>query len=341
MKKTLFFAAMAAMVLASCNTHEIQNVDKIEQGPELSFSVANISTKGYVEGGDFIDSPYDKLHGQTPDGKTDRTMQLSAYLTPQSGASANYFIGQEFLKNANGETDGKWHHSPKVYWPMGGQLAFLAYSSTKPFTGTGVSWDEDNAASKVVLNVSEEYLQDDILFSAIAARGSNASTGAGAADVALTFNHTQAWIQFQIKSDTQDIVKVKDIIIEDLYSRGELTLTGGATPKAEWNFRRETASDRAMDDTYAILDPAYIPTSAAFMDMLVPEQRQTAFVIHYTLEGQDNVLEYRYDLSTEQWLMGKKYVYEITFKPYEIIVVPTVSAFTAGTVPADFPSTLE
>lgn len=339
MKKIFVFAAMAAMVFTACNNNQIANVDELELGPEISMSIANLSTKGYVEGSDFVDTPYDALHPSTPGNP--RKMMLSAYLTPQSGASANYFVGQEFAKNANGETDDKWHHNPKVYWPMGGTLSFLAYSSTIPFAGTAVFWDEDNAANKVVLGVSEEYLQDDILFSAIPTRGSQAGPAAGAADVALTFNHTQAWIQFQIKSESANLVKINEIIIEDLYSRGELTLTGGATPKAEWNFRRETASDRAMDDTYAILAPAYIPVETAYMDMLVPEQRQTAFVLHYTLEGQDNILEYRYDLSTEQWLMGKKYVYEITFKPYEIVVVPTVTAFTAGAVPADFPSELE
>lgn len=325
MKKILFFAAFAAMAMTTaCN--KMDNPVRVD-GPEqeiMLMSVADV-TKGYVEGDTFVDSPYDKLHGQTPDGKTDRTMHLSAYLTPQSGLPSNYFVGEVFSKNANGETDNLWHHNPKVYWPLGGTLNFLAYSSTTPFAGTAVNWDEENAASKLVLNVSEEYLQDDILFGAV-----NGRTTSNGASVAMTFNHAQAWIQFQIKvgdEDMENIVKVEDIVIKDLYTRGELTLNGGATPSAEWNFRRETAIDKAMDDTYEVLAPNFIPKDYVFMDMLVPEQPQTVFVMHYTLAGQDTVLEYEFPLASANWQMGKKYIYQITINPYEITVTPTVTTF--------------
>ncbi len=338
MKKVFVFAAIAALVFSACN--EIDKPAKLdEQMQELSLVSANFATKGYVEGADFVDTPYDALHPSTPGAE--RTMQLSAYLTPQSGASGNYFVAQPFEKNANGETDGLWHHNPKIYWPIGAQgVDFLAYSSTKPFAGTAVKWNQDNAASECILYISEDYLQDDVLYGAVKGRQTNAG-----APVAMTFNHTQAWIQFQIKVEDEtmeNIVKVNDITIKDLQTRGELTLKGGATPSASWNFTSETAVDRAMDDTYAILAPNFIKKDVGYMDMLVPQQPQTKFVMHYTLAGQDSVLEYTYDLANATWEMGKKYIYEITIKPYEITVQPTVVAFDeVNPGQAGFPSTLE
>lgn len=337
MKKLFVFAAMAALLLSACN--EIEKPIAELQQDEISLVSANFATKGYVEGADFVDTPYDALHPSTPGDP--RTMQLSAYLTPQSGASGNYFVAQPFEKNANGETDNLWHHNPKIYWPIGAQgVDFLAYSSTIPFTGTAVKWNQSNAASECILYVSEEYLQDDILFGAVAGRQTNAG-----APVAMTFNHAQAWIQFQIKvedASMENIVKINDITITSLQTRGELTLKGGAAPTASWNFTSETAVDRPMDDTYGILAPAFISSTVGYMDMLVPQQPQTSFVMHYTLAGQDAVLEYTYDLANATWEMGKKYIYEITIKPYEITVQPTVVPFTEVNPGATgFPSTLE
>ena len=348
MKKMLFFAAVMAAAVVACN--KPSNDNPMLENEQMELALTNVMTKGYVETAEFIDSPYDKLHGQTPDGKSERALMLSSYLTPQSGAPANYFVGEAFSKNANGESDNLWHHNPKVYWPMGGQLAFLAYSVNIPFKGTAINWDEANAASKLVLDVSEEYLQDDILYSSVAAETIPAAgSGEGATPkgcVAMLFKHAQAWIQFQIKvgeASMNSIVKLKDITIQDLYTRGELTIVGGADATSSWNFRKETAVDKAMDDTYNVTAAAnYISDAVQYMDMLVPAQKQTKFLMHYTLEGQDTVLEYEYDLATADWQAGKKYIYEITFNPYEITVKPTVTAFDVVNPGATgFPSTLE
>lgn len=355
MKRILILAALAATVLASCNTKEIQGeMEDRMNNQELFFSAANYFTKGYVETDAFIDSPFDKLHGQTPDGKTDRTMMMSAYLTPQSGASSNYFVGETFSKNANGETDGKWHHNPKIYWPLGGELSFLAFSSTVPFEGTAIHWNEDNAASKLVLNCSESYLQDDILYAGVYKRSSGASSGAnptGASDVQMIFQHAQAWIQFQLRSEAANLVKVNEIILSGINTRGELTInapaSASANATASWNFNYERRQDFVMPDTYGVYNnpdaatPKYLGTAVEYMDVLLPaEQAQSAIIIHYQLEGQDNVLEYTYQLPATMWNKGERYIYAIEFRPYEIIVSPSVAPWDAGNVPsgADWPN---
>ena len=353
MKKiSLFlFAATAMIFAASCNKGiDLGNDSKAE----LTINSVAL-TKGYVEAAAFAETPYDKLHEDPAADKVDRKMWLSAYMTPQSGASENYFVGQEFSKNANGETDNLWHHNPKVYWPLGGTLDFLAYSAHEAISGTALNWDPVNAASKLVLNVSNEFLQDDLIYGAVVGRksfieASGSDPKVPGASVAMTFNHTQAWIQFQIKvkeAAMENIFTLRDITINKLYTRGELTINGGATPNHVWNFKNETAVDYKMHDTYEICGDGstakYIKSTVGYMDMLVPAQDQTAFVMHYTLAGQeDKVLEYKYSLATAQWQSGKKYIYEITLDPYEITVTPTVTDFAVVNPGASgFPSELE
>lgn len=363
MKRFFVFAAFAAMFFTACNTNEIA-VDEPEMGfgPELSVSVANVSTKGYVEGNDFVDTPVAGLHPSTPGDP--RIMYLSAYQTPQdgqSGASGNYFVGEVFAKAVGQGGDNKWHHNPKVYWPLGRNLSFLAFSSTIPFEGTTVVWDTNNAASKCVLHVDDSYMQDDILYAACESRGSGASSGSAtpsaASDVAMQFYHAQAWIQFQLKvgddASMANVVKVNKVILKNIRTRGELTITNNETssdPKAtaSWNLNFERAVDFEMPDNYSVLNdptsdtPKYLTTNVGYLDALIPQQAQTQIVIQYQLAGQDTMLEYTYTLndSTPVWNMGMKYIYAITFKPYEIIVVPTVKGWDEH-VPSDFPSTLE
>lgn len=358
MKRFFAIAAIAALTLTSCNqAQEIEEVNGF--GPEMTFSIANIATKGYVEGATFDDTAFDKLHEASTNPTTPRTMNLSAYLYPQSGASSNYFIGETFAVQGTGDTR-RWHHTPAIYWPMGGKLAFLAYSVTEQFDGTAVKWNSENAASQVVLNVSDVYLQDDILYAGVYQRSSGADHTAtpatAASDVEMTFKHAQAWIEFQLKSETADIVKVNEIIVKNVNTRGQLTINAPTSAAAEasatavWDFNYVTKRDLVVPDTYSVYNdpegttPKYIGTDVEYLDFLLPgAQDGTEFLIHYQLKGQDNVLEYSYKLTGSKWNMGLKYIYEIEFRPYEIVVKPSVQAWdnpAADQLPG-FPSVLE
>ena len=357
MKKFFAFAAIAALFLTSCNqSKEIEEV--ATQGPEMTFSIANIATKGYVEGNTFDDTAYDMLHETTANPTTPRTMTLSAYLYPQSGASANYFVGETFSVDAASGDARRWHHTPAIYWPMGGKLSFLAYSVTEAFDGTAVKWNSENASSQVVLNVSDVYLQDDIMYSGVYQRNSGATVDPlqGASDVEMTFKHAQAWIEFQIKSESADIVKLNEIVVKNVNTRGQLTINAPASPAAEdgatavWDYNYVTKRDLVVPDTYGVYNdpegatPKYIGTTVQYLDFLLPgAQDQTSFILHYQLKGQDNILEYSYNLTGSKWNMGSKYIYEIEFRPYEIIVKPQVTGWTAAGAQElpGFPSVLE
>lgn len=337
MKKYLF-SAVAMLALVACNKESapvsFSDGESALVNNEIAVNTAAQKTKGYITGTDFFDTAIAQLHEGTPE-TTAREMKLSAYLTPQSGDAGNYFVDFTFAKGA----DENWHHTPAVYWPIAGTLDFLAYSSATPFDAKDVVWNEKNASESVVLTVLEDHTQDDIVYAS--AYGKKSEDGADA--VAMEFQHTQAWLEFQIKVANENMkekIAIKEIVIEKVYNSGELTIAKGTTgAKAEWSFRREQSKDIVFEDNYNLYGSSEggVLTNAldeeiSYMDMLLPEQPKTSFVITYYLAGQDKELQYRYDLSDSNWVMGEKYVYAITFTVNEITVAPTVKEYVNGTV---------
>ncbi|MBQ0086757.1 MAG: fimbrillin family protein [Bacteroidales bacterium] len=346
MKKFIYLAAAmaaATTLFASCNKEEGPGMSNVQPGfenNEIAVNTSTKTTKGYVTGETFFDTAIAELHagedGAPSDVKVEREMKLSAFLHPQTGSEGNYFVDYTYAKG----DDGKWHHDPKIYWPLAGTLDFLAYSAMQPFDAKDVAWNEKNASESVVLTVLEDRTQDDIVYCSVASRAS--TTGADA--VPMQFKHAQAWLEFQIKvasADMKDKIAIEEIVIENIYNDGELTIeNNNGDAKAEWNFRKSQSKDVVFDDDYSIygsqsadfsLENA-IDNEINYMDMLLPEQAKTSFVIKYVLAGQPNKLEYRYTLGTDNWLQGNKYVYEIQFNVNELTVAPTVKEYVDGTV---------
>lgn len=364
MKKVFAFAAIAALTLGACNQLDDKTViDQAQNGGEISFvalSNANrTQTKGFVEGADFVDTAFDKLRDASATG-TDRTMMVSAYFTPDatqtSAQAGNYFVGQEFAKDA---ADNLWHHNPKVYWPMGGTLDFLAYSSTEEFAGKNVVWNQNNAASEVRLEVGDKYMKDDIIYSgALAQKSSTAITAGtnGANGMPMLFAHAQAWIEFKLAVDDATMeaanVVVKDIKVNDAYCDGVLTIKADNTvadvnAASAWDFIGYshdgfTVKGKGLD-AYSALDVNLVAkaTEYKYIDFLVPAQKQTSLTLVYTLNGGEE-LTYDFSLENNDWLAGKKYIYEIVFKPYEIRINPSVVPFdVVDPATSSFPATLE
>lgn len=352
--KNYILSAAAILMLVACNKEANPvSVSSGENAPgnmEIAVNTATSRTKGYLAGATFFDTAIEELHSGTsgePSTETvAREMKLSAFLTPQSGQADNYFSDFTFSKGS----DGNWHHTPAIYWPVGGQLDFLAYSSMVPFEAKDVIWNGKNATDGLVLKVQGTHTQDDIVYASAYSQSSSDGTG----PVAMEFKHTQAWLEFQIKVADEgmlDKIAIKGIVIENAYDSGELTITrSGSTAKAEWSFLQEQNKDIEFEDNYNLYGTSEdgvltnaLTNEISYMDMLLPAQRKTGFIIRYTLAGLDKELQYRYDLSstgTAEWLMGKKYVYAITFNVNEITVAPTVLEYSGGDASGLIPSSL-
>lgn len=358
MKKFLFITAAACVALVGCNKEaDSVNIPAHIAGDgkqECSFMAFNdlSLTKGYVEGAVFADTPYNKLHKPNYTPAVDdlpRTMLISSYLTPQSGFPGTYFKEATYKYS---DTDNLWHNFNSeslapIYWPIGGQLDFLALSVTENIAEGELVWNEENVAQSLTLKAGDNFKQDDILFASVCGRKIGTDP-----KVEMKFNHAQAWIQFQLNAGepsnhAEGIVTVRKVELVDIYSKGSVTVYNNLGKAfARWDFREEARKDVAMDDTYGVTAAPLVPKAGVegedtdaigYMDMLIPEQQKTAFRITYTLKGQENVLTYLYELEHENWLMGHKYIYKIDFGTNEITVEPSVETF-AGATDYEYPA---
>jgi len=343
--KKILFAAAAVLALASCSKDEVPALEN-KVSNEISFMNIVNKTKGYITDVTFYDTAIDQLHIASGDPvTTPRTMQISAYLTPQDGDGVDYFRDYTFEKGADPDT--KWHHTPAIYWPLGGKLDFLAYSSKIAFDSKDVEWDERNASESVSFDFNKaERLKDDLVYAA-----ASQTSADGATSVAMEFKHAQAWIEFKVKvadEDMKDKLAITGITLENIYTSGKLTVSrSGSTASHSWNYRHEVAEDLIMQDDYNMYGTQADATPFAvtngldenfrFMDVLIPEQEKTDIVISYALAGQQYPLTYRFNLpnassTVKNWVAGEKYVYEIVFTVNEITVAPKVKEYTGGTV---------
>ena len=94
-------------------------------------------------------------------------------------------------------------------------------------------------------------------------------------------------------------------------------------PEGRWSFRYDRRRDTVVDDVHGIYG-TYMDGDYAYLDMLIPEQPMKDILLEYSYSGSDPVMQYRFTLPSAYWRMGRKYVYEISFAPEEITIVPTV-----------------
>ena len=335
MKKTLFATAVAALALTGCA--KVESVSTLSSN-EIMLAPVNedksIETRGYAEGPELIETYLDALHGGPT--KNPREMQISAYLYPQNGEEKNYFVDKTY---AVGD-DKLWHNKVKagfepIFWPVGGKMDFLAYSLTGELSGPGKShnvtavWGADNAADQVILTVPGENSQNDILF----ASASGVESSKTQKPVDMRFNHAQAWLEFVLSGSADPlnpdgIVTLRRIELEDVYNAGKLVISNNkGNAIAKWDFSGEEKQDIVVDN---FANVAKLNGTKQFLDMLIPQQEKTAFVIYYTLGSSPKELSYRFTTDQKTWLMGEKYVYIINIKANEVTVAPTVTAWQNG-----------
>ena len=320
MIKRLIHITITTLLAVSC----LKPAPTTESVPITVTALSSPQTRGYVEGTTLSDTPYDKLHSASD--KTHRTLVLTAWLYPQYGDDYEYFSDYVFQR----QSDGVWHHDPIIYWPLGGTMDFMGYSSTQPFPVQNVTWGRGTSTDKLNLKFDKVYTQDDVLF-ACALNQNDRDEGPS---VQMTFQHSQAWLEFILRtaSSTEDnIITLYGITIKDIYTTGQLEIDHKfGSARGNWSFRFDGREDTLVDDNNGIYNTFMVHTNK-YLDMLLPEQLMKNFIMEYTMEGSDHHMFYEFEMPTATWQMGKKYVYEIIFSPGEILVNPTVQNWDGNT----------
>lgn len=287
----------ALLGTASCGVKEEVSV---QDGPqEIAFSLTEDpvtldgpATRGYVTGSTLVDN----VTGP-------RSLRATAYLHPQVGEAQTYLENEEFVMSGD-----SWRRTPPVYWPMGGRLDFMVYSSGVPFEPEAIVWGAGNSAERMRIAVGRDHLQDDVLFGS--SWGSVSSAGV---PTALTLHHCQAWIEvsLKMKEGAAETVTVDAVSLKNVYYDGILNIENNfGNPQMAWDFRGSEGRDRLVDDPQGVFGTTLTET-ASFVRMLIPEQEMTSIVVDYTIDGESKRSVTA--LPHMNWIAGRKYVYEYEF----------------------------
>ena len=148
----------------------------------------------------------------------------------------------------------------------------------------------------------------------------------------MVFNHALSLIEVHVVTTEPDLFEVTSITLNNTVQGGTLTINPAASSTAAWS--AQTAGV-AMPIVESATD---VPTSVSKVgkSVLVVPGAQTSLDLTYTLDGVE-ITHPTINLSANdaQWLMGKKYVYTITFGAHEIKFQPSVEDSWTPSIPVD------
>jgi hypothetical protein len=149
----------------------------------------------------------------------------------------------------------------------------------------------------------------------------------------MNFDHAQALLIFQVKTNAADAFTINSITIDGLKVKGTFTVDNSRNNLvASWSALEAVAGEDIIapgaDPAADNLGEAVTATSYAQIgsSLLIPQQPRLNFVINYTLGGK--TMEYTWNEARGTWEMGKKYIYKLDVTLNEIILTEEVADFT-------------
>ena len=381
MKKYLLLASVAALAFTSCSDQSTEFVgDKVaQQAREITIMpLATPQTRAAVHG---VAMP-------------DQNIYVAAYqAATASGTVGNYFGETTYTKEYKAGTaltgsdkDGVWGGTTPRYYPLSAAtINFLAVTGTSGSldinsTDANVAFDGTNYASAVTVKYGttqsySETSQVDIMYAT--GQGVVTQTGNGmsfvgngatsAENIAMTFNHALALLNFQVKaaSGTEGLITINSITINNAAYTGQLVVTNdkyNATdatatnqPKITWTPDANIATGVAVTGiSNHVLTNSFYPTNADndadnwANIMIIPSDTEGAsptqrgfdsFTVTYTVNALSGFSAQQYTYTywpstpstTTNVAEGKIYTYQLTFNLHEIRVEPSVTDWANGT----------
>ena len=326
MKKLLAIAAVVALALTSC----VSNVEVPDVEAEIAFNaVAYKSQAGRAP-----------QYGPMTGTLYNTAEHFGAYAFHSTAAWSDSYTPATYMDNVEIWQSGDvWkNHNRSYHWPKTGQLSFVCYSpyefgtgtvkatATKGVTFTGFTTTND--LSKQVDLMTMDVLKD--------------QTSEGGA-VEAAFKHILSQVAFTVAPKADYSTEVTSITLDGLvleavktkanYAQTNHTVATGAWSNqdvtANYSFLAE-AQDVPVDDlTAATVGNAAIVIPQACKNYVV----KVSYTITYVGGAKDVLEDVECTITTENWVKGLKYVYNIQIGlGDEIIFSPSVTTdWTAGT----------
>ncbi len=300
MKRLFILASAAIVALASCSKTQVVYNDAPE---EIGFKTyAGAMTKADLD-------------------ETHTSMGVFAYLQ----GSSLFFDDTKFTTSSDNEwTGGR-------YWPIDNTqiIDFAVYAPSKEdVTGSNAAFNY--TAKTLALTIPDNTptgtpaTQVDWLYGNTIATGtkqSNLSTGVG-----IELSHALSKISVVLKTAETTAFKFVSLTLDNTKQAGTITVDYDATPTMT-----VTPSDESGSYSHSFTGLTAdddIPASTEMGEVLVFPSSATDFTFKYKMTGSDATLTAPIALD-ETWEPSKHYIYTITVKGNEIVIVPTVDEWTS------------
>lgn len=329
--KKIFIALAAVAALASCSKSEVT----YEPTGEIGFvPVTENITKSMMTGAAF---------------QTSEEFNLWAYYKPVAAgtavdawladpSAAQTYINEKTFSHKDGLWGGK---ANPYFWPKTGSLVFTGYYPT-------------DIAEKVSHDLATNTMTfTDVPQSRVAASGYsedimyfNLTPSYAANNVEAEFKHALSWISvILVKGEnTPDAATItaNKVQFTQVLPSGDATVTGAAD--IVWVADGTAATVDVLESTPAVLAKGNTAV-VAYQPLFIPQTMSGNLVVEYEIKSNDGskftetktiALSGMKDSNNNAltaWEPAKHYTYTITIGTSEILVAPTVAAWTEVAVP--------
>ena len=301
LKKSMFFAAVASMVMAtSCSQEDLATTqlssNEISVNPSMGLKTRAVETTISNLG----------------------SFTVNAF---QDGA-ANYMDGVKYTS-----TDGSvWNtDAGKFYWPVEGKLHFYAYAPNEPGqTGTFKLDKDAQAFTDFTPNAAAADQKDFVYTKATGDMATNGKTG-----IDLTFQHALSEITIAAKNtNTAYTVEVTGVKIGNVVTKGTFTFPSTTGTSASWSLSSEASDLGSYTTTWDAATTLGSDVSTLNVKnvpfMIIPQQLEKtdkasdkayiAVKVKITMQGGWVIRDgWSYVGIDTNWEMGKRYAYTLDY----------------------------
>ena len=356
MKKILFIAASAMLVIASCT-----NDESAPEQIEVGFNAFTKKTKSIVTGTTFTQTEnvfkvwgfadQDATASIGLESPTIPNFMYDSYIINEHGYVDGNLTGV-VISNVGTSSEAKWKQNGRsYYWPFTGIVGFYGLhpstiSPTSLTWGGGLKIDnytiETNYPDEGVTNKNNSSNAGAVDIMYAYGEGGKAINDIEAVD--MQFKHALSQVLFKFKTDKDYSADVT--ITVNAVTLNHLDLTGNfkflkyptlPEVEAEWtnNETQESTFKYCNTDFEAIyVDPLIVPQpdiNYGKSTLMIPQSIlgiQNATVTFVVAQTGSNPFTYNLNIpltcENNKWAMGKKYVYTVNFKMDEILFNPTI-----------------
>ena len=244
-----------------------------------------------------------------------------------SGPVQSYFENKKFIHKG----DNKYGGESPAYWPLSGSLVFAGYSPYPDSGSVSATFDAETKTLSISNFVSNG--QTDLMYflPTLSNSGNYVGTLDKSNSVSAQFFHALSLVSFdmQVRDGDEDDIKLKKIILKDMYATGNFTVSASDPATAAW-----TRTSDASDITVFNSDAGKGLSPSVQVDVLVIPGAAVDIQIVYETKfydmGESDVVEKNLtaeivpsEVGVTTWETGKKYLYDVVIKANKIEVKPS------------------